>query len=319
MAQKARRGWFRNLVIGIFAACVLMAAGKARALGGAVPDWANNKTTRTDGFVISTPLVSKISFVLIPEHVLIYNISINKDRKISTQHGLFWRDATCFGMYGLFVDSTASNIVNRVIFVLNCKKVKDSNILHLNLPNADIASHIQGGSRSGVFENYKEPIFPRKSAFLSTEIINSHISTKFYLGVFSGNSIRIDGRVGRSDAQTNSENQGDQPNSTYGHLPIRQIDHRPGVIGHLSSRGGHGLLRYQVILFALLGGLTAGAAGWVGGGRVAFGSGWRRKSVGCAVLVCGFAVTFTLWCWGVYGHPLAVFDRLGPFWGALTS
>ncbi len=59
-----------------------------------------------------------------------------------------------------------------------------------------------------------------------------------------------------------------------------------------------------------LGGLAAGAAGFFGGPHALDGRGWRRLH-GWGLLLSGGLGCFALWGWGLYGSPLALFERGG--------
>lgn len=85
-------------------------------------------------------------------------------------------------------------------------------------------------------------------------------------------------------------------------------DLKPGRDSHLDRRFGHGLLRYKIVFFTLLGGLAAGAAGFFGLPLLIDGRDFRRLLGFGVVLVGGFG-GLLLWSYGLYGSAFGYFER----------
>ena len=69
------------------------------------------------------------------------------------------------------------------------------------------------------------------------------------------------------------------------------------------------LLGLKIVFFTLLGGLTAGAAGWFCGPLAFEGPRTRHRLLGWCGLILGAVGCLMLWGWGLFGNPLALYHR----------
>lgn len=94
----------------------------------------------------------------------------------------------------------------------------------------------------------------------------------------------------------------DNGHKTESNLPLGRGDKAFGG-------SGHRLLGHQVVLLTILGSLALFIAGWFGGPLVLDGPGLTKRFVGGCILASWALVGAVLWGWGLFGYPLAFFDK----------
>ena len=129
-----------------------------------------------------------------------------------------------------------------------------------------------------------------------------YVRPQLTLGAFASNAIGVNSGIGGPNGEPKSKNQQSYADTANVKLPFSDNN-------DVSGRICHPLLCNKIILFTLLGCLTAGAASWFGANLAFDGRRrWQRISGWCLFPLGAFSAVF-FWGWGLSGYPLAFIDR----------
>ncbi len=195
---------------------------------------------------------------------------------------------------------------------LRFRKAKLFNVVGFYKTRFYRTMYIVGRGLSEILEPYFYCPRITLSSALASRVQHKNISPQLVFGTFASNAIGLNSGIGGSNGEYKSTDQQKYAKTANVELPF-------GEAGDFLGRIRHGFLRYKIGIFALLGSLTVGAAGWLGISLVLDGRRLWQRIVGWCLFPLGVFSAVFFWGWGLSGYPLAFIDRGGRFFNILLG